>query len=180
MELIKSPHNLSLFQVLRCLAQISISVLLLLVFLSTQYLSYIALVLFLSFLWLINQNYHWRWLPSVVFTTQIMVIVAGLLLDFAQPLLILATVIAISAWDLDVFDLYLREENIVKDRHVIESRHIKRLLLIDGFGLCLTYLAMNLSVGINFTTAVILSILAILGLTTGINFFNKSAKTSFR
>jgi hypothetical protein len=100
---------------------------------------------------------------------------AGLLLEVGAGWMLGGLVAALSAWDLDAF--LTRVEGIawVEGQRDLERRHLVRLLIVDVLGLMLAVVALQIEIRFTFGVAVLLGLLAIVGLSRAIGFVNRES-----
>jgi hypothetical protein len=122
------------------------------------------LITILGILWMIGYLKGWKWQASVMFTLFIGASAIGLWLNLSQWLILLSMVGAISAWDLDHFTQRLRYAGLVVERPNLEKYHIKRLFVVNFFGLFLSVIALYVEVKLGFGTILLLGMIAVLGL----------------
>jgi hypothetical protein len=78
--------------------------------------------------------------------------------------MLLGTVAALAAWDLDHFAFRLQDISRVEQRETLVTAHLQRLALVSGGGLLLGIGALLVQVRFSLGAAVLLGLLAILGL----------------
>ena len=122
------------------------------------------LITILGILWMVGYLKGWKWQASVMFTLFIGASAIGLWLNLSQWLILLSVVGAISAWDLDHFTQRMRYAGLVVKRPNLEKYHIKRLFVVNFFGLFLSVIALNVEVKLGFGTILLLGMIAVLGL----------------
>ena len=128
------------------------------------------LITILGILWMVGYIKGWKWQASVMFTLFIGASAIGLWLNLSQWLILLSMVGAISAWDLDHFTQRMRYAGLVVERPNLEKYHIKRLLVVNLFGLLLSVIALNVQVKLGFGAILLLGMIAVLGLSQVIIF----------
>jgi hypothetical protein len=125
----------------------------------------LALVL-VALLWGLSPI-RWEWPGSFALALLVCAAAAGLWLG--APLWALVGLIAaLSGWDLERFTRQLLSAGQVQQRQQHIRRHVLRLAALDTLSLALGWAAMNARVDLNFGAALVLSVLAILGLAYGI------------
>jgi hypothetical protein len=85
---------------------------------------------------------------------------------------------ALSAWDLNHFAQKMRKSGQVKGARALERRHLQRLLIVDGASLLLGAVALGARVEFSFGIALLLGVLATLGLTRAIGFLRRQGTGS--
>jgi hypothetical protein len=122
------------------------------------------LITILGALWMVGYLKGWKWQASVMFTLFLGVSVIGLWLNLSQWLILFSMVGAISAWDLDHFTQHMRYVGMVMERPSLEKYHIKRLFVVNIFGLSLSVIALNVEIKLGFGAILLLGMFAVLGL----------------
>ena len=122
------------------------------------------LITILGILWMVGYLKGWKWQTPVMFTLFIGASAIGLWLNLSQWLILLSMAGAISAWDLDHFTQRMRYAGLVVERPNLEKYHIKRLLVVNLFGLLLSVIALNVQVKLGFGAILLLGMIAVLGL----------------
>ena len=128
------------------------------------------LITILGILWMVGYLKGWKWQASVMFTLFIGASAIGLWLNLSQWSILLSMVGTISAWDLDHFTQRMRYAGLVVERPNLEKYHIKRLFVVNFFGLSLSVIALNVEVKLGFGTILLLGMIAVLGLSQVIIF----------
>ena len=77
--------------------------------------------------------------------------------------MLVGTVAALSAWDLDQFEQHLRQAGRIAGRAEMERRHLLRLALVDTVGFLLGMVALQLQVRFSFFAALLMAALLALG-----------------
>jgi len=86
----------------------------------------------------------------------------GLWLGLPAGWMLLSTVAALVAWDLDDFSYRLRKAEQVSGELELKQFHLQRLLVVAGLGLLLGGIALSVRVDLGFWWALFLGLLAIL------------------
>lgn len=119
-------------------------------------------------LWLVGQWRQLAWVASLGLVIAAGMAAAGLLLGVGAGWSLVAVVAALSAWDLDAFARRLNRAAKVEGQADLERQHLLRLLAVDGLGLVLAAVALGVRFRFGFGLALLLGILAILGLSQAI------------
>lgn len=127
-----------------------------------------AAILLLGAAWIVGQQLSWRGGAWPMMGLFVVVAAAGAWLELNPILLVVGLIAALSAWDLDGFARQLRRVDAVEQEQGLQRRHLRRLLLVDGLGLLLAVLALNLEIDLSFGVALILGLIALLGLSLGL------------
>ncbi len=122
------------------------------------------LITMLGILWIVGHFKGWKWQASVMFTLFIGASAIGLWLNLSQWLILLGVVGTISAWDLDHFSQRIKYAGLVVEKSKLEKCHIERLLVVNFFGLFLGSIALTLKIKLGFGAALLLAMIAVLGL----------------
>jgi hypothetical protein len=89
---------------------------------------------------------------------------SGLWLGIGQGWMVIGVVTALTAWDLDHFSRRLQAADGVVGARSLEKRHLLRLAAVAGLGLLLAAAALGLRTRLGVGAAILLGLLAILGL----------------
>lgn len=126
-----------------------------------------AACLGLGGLWLLGRWRHWAPAAALGLAAFTALAGLGLWLD-GRPgtalLALLAVVAALCAWDLDGLAWRLARYPFIGDRAGLERRHLVRLLAVAALGLVLGGATLAIQIRLTFLPAVLLSLLALLGL----------------
>ena len=135
----------------------------------------VVLIAGLGAFWLFGQRRGWRWVPSLVLVLFVSAAVFGLGLA-AEPIwMLLGVVVGLAAWDLDHFAQRMRKASHVEGVQNLERRHLLRLLLVSGLGFLLSAAALEVRVELPMGTALLLGLLAIMGLSRAIRFLRRES-----
>jgi hypothetical protein len=137
----------------------------------------VVFVLVLGFLWLVGQRRGWGWMASVMLVFFVGAASIGLWLNVQDGWMLLSVVAALSAWDLDHFAQRLSGvgQNRVEETRDLERRHLERLLIVDGLGLLFGAVALGIEVDLGFGTALLLGLLAVLGLSRAVGILRRES-----
>lgn len=89
--------------------------------------------------------------------------------------MLFATVSALVAWDLDVFAQRMRRAKRVAGEAELIQSHLRRVSIAGGLGLALGGLAVSVRVEFSFGWALLLGLLALLGLSRAIGFLRRES-----
>lgn len=134
-----------------------------------------SLVAALGGLWLLGQHYRWGWVASMELICLVSVAAAGIWQNLAAGWMLLGVVAALTAWDLDHFAQRLRSVGRAEGARELKQRHLRRLMMVDGLGLLLAAIALEVKIELNFGVAFSLGLLAILGLSWVIGFLRRES-----
>ena len=134
-----------------------------------------VLALAVGTLWLIGQRYGWGWVAFVSLALFVGMAAAGLDLRWGAGWALLGVVAALSAWDLDHLAQRLRYAGQVSDVRRLERQHLWRLLSVDGLGVSFAAVALGIRIELGFGLALILGLLAIVGLSQALQFLRRES-----
>ncbi len=134
-----------------------------------------AAILIFGLAWIVGQRLGWRWVAWLMVGSSVVAAAVGAWLDLSPVLLVVGLIAALSAWDLDGFARQLKRVDAVEQKQVLQRRHLRRLLLADGLGLLLAVLAVTVQVDLSFGLALILGLIALLGLSRAIGFLRRES-----
>lgn len=129
----------------------------------------------LGLVWLFGAQRGWRWIGSlgpVVFVGEA---AAGVWLGAAAGWMLVGAVAALSAWDLDHFARRLASVPRVEDAAGLERAHLRRLLVVDAVGVTLAGIPLVATLDLGFGAALLLGLLAIVGLSHTIGFLRRES-----
>lgn len=133
------------------------------------------LIVALGFLWLFDQWRGGSWVASVGLVFFVGAAAAGLWLDLGDVWMLLGVVAALSAWDLDRFARRQKNAERVENVQQLERRHLWRLLIVDGLGFLLAVVGLGLKIKVSFGVALLLVLLAVLGLSRVVGFLRRES-----
>lgn len=129
----------------------------------------------LGLLWGID---HWRGERKVA-AFGLLGLVVGAVLGFwvglAGRWLLLSTVAALAAWDLDDFAQRLQDVGDDEDARTLEHHHVRRLAAVSGIGLLLGALALTLRFDLRFGVVFALGLIAVFGLSRLMKFLRRES-----
>ena len=134
-------------------------------------------------LWLFGSRRNWRWIGSfslVLFVGGAGVglwagLAAGSLVGLRAGWMLLGTVAALSAWDLNHFARRLAYIQHVEDRSELERQHLRRLLLVDGLSVSLASIPLAVSTEFGLSIALLLGLLVIGSLSRVVSFMRRES-----
>ncbi len=135
----------------------------------------LAAVLVMGALWVLGERAGWRciaWLMVVLFAGAAAV---GALLYLNHILLLIGLIAALSAWDFDYLARQLDRVDAVEHASAMKRRHLLRLLVVNGLGVLFAVLALLVEVRLSFGLALVLGLIALLGLSRALRFFRREA-----
>jgi hypothetical protein len=126
-------------------------------------------VLGLAFLWR-----GWGWSFSILLVLFTGSATAGFYLDVAPTWLVLGTLLALLAWDQEYFASRIKYAGRVESLSMLTKAHMARLTWVSIFGLFLVALTFLVQLEFTFGVAVLLAVLAVLGLSQGIAYLGRT------
>jgi len=117
----------------------------------------------LGSLWGVGRS-RWSWTGSAFFLSFIIAAVVGFWLDLSAGWMLVGTIAALSAWDLDAFTRQLRVVDRVEQESELVRTHLRQLALVSGAGLLLGSVALVVQVDLSLGVALLLGLLVIIGL----------------
>ncbi|HEY43089.1 MAG TPA: DUF4175 domain-containing protein [Anaerolineae bacterium] len=132
-------------------------------------------ILGFSALWLLGQRRGLKWVPSLGLLLFIGLAAIGLWLTLAPGLMLLGMIATLAAWDLENFLRRVEGAERVDHRNDLERRHLRRLLMVEGSGTLLAVAALSVDVNFGFGSALLLGLLAIVGLSRTIGFLRRES-----
>jgi hypothetical protein len=130
----------------------------------------------LGSLWLLGQWRGWGWTASFGLVCFVIIAALGLGMRLRQGWMLVGVVGGLFAWDLDHFAQRLRGSGQVEGTRALERHHFQRLLLVAGASLLLGAVALGTRVEFGFGAALLLGVLAILGLTRAVGFLRRQGE----
>jgi hypothetical protein len=122
--------------------------------------------------WLFAVWRGWRWFAYVGLVFNFLVAALGLwFLNFSPGWMFAGAIGGLLAWDLTDFRYRLRFSGSDEERRVVEVRHLRRISVLAMLGMGLASLAMIVKLQFNFEWALLLGIVAALGITQVVNWF---------
>jgi hypothetical protein len=130
-------------------------------------------ILVLAGLWFVGQQANWPWMSWLMVALFAGAAAFGALLELSPLPLVIGLIAALSAWDLGEFDRQLQRADAVEGEHVLKRRHLRRLLVVDGLGLLCAMVALAVQVRLSFGLALVLGLIALVGLSRAIRFLRR-------
>jgi hypothetical protein len=126
---------------------------------------YLFLAVALGLLWVVGQALHWTWSADFCLSGLVFLASIGVFLGHSPVLLLVATTIALVAWDLDRFMLRIKQPAAVADHAALIQRHLLHILAVAIGAILLGTLGLTVRISLSFTTALLLSFVALFVLT---------------
>lgn len=131
-------------------------------------------IVFAGVLWLIAVWQRWRWFATVGLIFSFAAAALGLwFLNFTPGWMFAGAIGGLLAWDLTFFRERLRFVASDEERQGMEGRHLVRIAALSLIGFLLASVAMAVKFQFNFQWAVLLAVVAILGVIQLIAWFRK-------
>jgi hypothetical protein len=142
-----------------CLAVSALS--LSMAFWQVGYIILISPSIILTGFWGLAHWRGWRWARDMAFAVSILLVGFGAWAGGSPFWLLLALAGALVAWDMGRFAWLLVRAGIVRDEAGLWKAHFIRLGGVLVIGLGLSFLALNLSLGVNFDVSLVLAFVLI-------------------
>jgi len=131
-------------------------------------------IVFAGVLWLIAVWQRWRWFATIGLIFSFAAAALGLwFLNFTPGWMFAGAIGGLLAWDLTFFRERLRFVASDEERQGMEGRHLVRIAALALIGFLLASVAMAVKFQFNFQWAVLLAVVAILGVIQLIAWFRK-------
>ena len=118
----------------------------------------------LGVVWFIGEGKGWRGLPEAGLIIFIGLAALGLYLEKPAFLMLLGSIVALVTWDLSLFARRLAQAEWIENDVTVRRTHWQRLAMTAGLGLLLSGLALGVAIPMSFGVAIILGLLAVVGL----------------
>jgi hypothetical protein len=132
-------------------------------------------ILGLAALWYLGQRRGLKWVTQFELLLFVGLAAIGLWQKLAFGWMLLGIIAALAAWDLEGFHQRMEGVDRVDHREGLERKYLQRLLIIEGFGALLAVAAVSLSVSFSFGSALLLGLLAVVGLSRTIGFLRRES-----
>ena len=152
-------HNLCLVSSMVCLA---------LAYLPGGYWPILPGLLAMILFWIVLRKRSAFWAASSLLSVYIFLAALGVVRDLSVPLLAVGCACALAAWDLTHFGQDMLDQENPDARMRLERQHLRSLAMAFSLGLAFAFLSMYLSLQIPFLLSVVLVLLAVGGLTYGL------------
>lgn len=132
-------------------------------------------ILGLAALWLLAERRGLKWLTSLELLLYVGLAAIGLWQQLAFGLMLLGIIAALATWDMENFHQRMKDVERVDHREGLERKYLQRLLIVEGSGALLAVAAVNLSVTFSFGSALLLGLLAVVGLSRTIGYLRRES-----
>ncbi len=137
--------------------------------------TWVEFVVAVGSLWLLGRWRGWGWMAFVGLASFVGAAAAALWLGVGAGWTLFGVTAALSAWDLDHFAQRLSRVEQTDGTRALERRHLERLLIVDGLGLLLGAVALGIKIEFGFGAALLLGLIAVLGLSQAIGFLRRES-----
>jgi hypothetical protein len=125
-------------------------------------------------LWLVAIWQRWRWFSGIGLGFSFVAAALGLwFLNFAPGWMFAGAIGGLLAWDLTYFRERLPFAGSDEERAAMEGRHLVRVAVLALLGFLLASVAMAVKLQFNFQWALLLAVVAILGVTQLVTWFRR-------
>jgi hypothetical protein len=132
-------------------------------------------ILCAAILWLLGERRGLKWVASVEFPLFVGFTVVGIWQELPFGLMLLGMIAALAAWDMDNFQQRMQDVKRVDQREDLERKYLQRFLVIEASGAILAFTAVSLTVTFSFGSALLLGLLAVVGLSRTIRFLRRES-----
>jgi hypothetical protein len=132
-------------------------------------------ILGLAALWLLGQRRGLKWVTSLELLLYIGLAAVGLWQQLTFSLMLLGIIAALAAWDIESFHQRMEGIERVDQREGLERKYLQRLLIVDGAGALLAVAAVSFTVSFSFGSALLLGLLAVVGLSRTIRYLRRES-----
>jgi hypothetical protein len=126
-----------------------------------------------ALLWLIGHRRKWAWIADFEFAIYILLAISGLWVSISPGWVLVGMVSTLIAWDAAGFLLRVHDCQSQADVHRLAYEHYRRVLPVILAGFALAALTLNLNLTLDFSSILLLGLIAILGLSRMIGFLRK-------
>ncbi len=131
-------------------------------------------IMWFGALWLVAAWRRWLWFATIGLIFDFLAAALGLwFLNFPPGWMFAGAIGGLLAWDLTFFRYRLRFSASDEERRFVEARHLMRVSALALLGFFLASLAMAVKLQFNFEWALLLAIVATLGITQLVRWFRK-------
>jgi len=123
-----------------------------------------AAVVVLGPLWVLGHKLQLPWLAWAMMGLYTVGGAVGAWLELRPVFILVGFTAAVSAWDLDHLLGQLGGVDRVEQRATLSRRHLRRVILVDVVSLIAALAAINLRIEFSFAVAVLLGLVALIGL----------------
>lgn len=127
-------------------------------------------ILGFAVLWYLGQRRGLKWVASVELLLFAGLAVIGIWQKLSFELMLLGMIAALATWDMESFLQRMQDVERVDQREHLEQKYLRRLLIIEVSGALLAFTAVSLTVTFSFGSALLLGLLAVVGLSRTIRF----------
>ena len=128
-----------------------------------------------GFFWLIGQQRGWGWTASLGLIGFMSAAAFGIVWGTPAAWMLFVSVATLIAWDLHMFSQRLQKAKHIAGEAGLIRSHLRRMLIVAGLGLVLGEIALGVQVEFSFSWALLLGLLASLGLSGAIGFLRRES-----
>lgn len=122
-------------------------------------------LIILGALWLFAGRQRWVWFSTIALIITVSLAAFGLWIELPSGWMINGALGALLAWDLTDFMRRLRFAPLLDDLRALERRHLTRLTIVTVIGVFLASIPMLIRLEFTFEWLVLLTLVAVLGVT---------------
>ena len=131
-------------------------------------------IIVFGLVWLFSVWQRWRWFAYIGLGFNFLSAALGLwIFNFPPGWMFAGAIGGLMAWDLTDFRYRERYAASNEERRAMESRHLLRLSIVALLGFGFASVAMILKFQFNFEWALVLAVVAVLGITQLVSWFRK-------
>ena len=132
-------------------------------------------ILGLAVLWFLGHRLGLKWISSLELLLFVGLAVIGMWQELPFGWMLLGIIGALATWDMENFQQRMGVVESVEHRELMERKYLQRLLIIEGSGAIFTLAAVSLTVNFSFSSALLLGLLAMFGLSRTIGFLRRES-----
>ena len=132
-----------------------------------------APIILIGAVWLVAEIRGWRWIGSISLFLLIIGSAVGIIVEVDPIWAILATVLALAAWELSYFRRFLKQAPWVRNEDHLVTRHHTRVIVVAVIGVVTAWLTTQIEVNIGFGVALLLAIISLLGLSRAVIYLRR-------
>jgi hypothetical protein len=133
-------------------------------------------ILLIALIWYAAVQLNWSWVPSAIFLLFFLAAGTGFLFGIDAVWLVSSALFALCAWDLEALATRFDKAGKIITETSLTSRHLLRLILTEGSGLVLVFIALSAHIKFGFGMQVVLAIIAVLGFSYAIKYLIRATR----
>jgi hypothetical protein len=134
-----------------------------------------AIFFLIGALWIIVEIKDWNWPCSLLLFLLVLSAAVGIVVLVEPIWSILATVLALAAWELNYFRRKIQGVSWVRKEETLRNRHNLRVLALVITSTVLAWVTTRIQVDLGFGIALVLAIISLAGLSRAVVFLRRSA-----